>query len=195
MSFAEAATVPYGAMAPLYYLRDAGHVQNGQRVLIIGASGSVGLFAVQLARCLGAEVDGVCSARNTALVVSLGAACVFDYTSEDFTATGKVYDLIFDAAGKSSAARCKRLLAPGGKYLTIMKGGPSPRECARSLVVLRDLIEAGKLRTVIDRSYPLAQAAEAHRYAESGQRRGHVVITVTGAAADSTQSASTDQRN
>jgi len=180
MSYEEAATVPYGAMAPLYYLRDAGKVQRGQKVLIIGASGSVGTFAVQLATCFDADVTGVCSARNAAMVASLGAGKVIDYAKEDYTATGERYDLIFDAAGKSSSSKCKQALAPNGKYLSITKGGPSQRECALGLVFLRELIEAGKIGTVIDRCYPLEQAAEAHRYAESGLKHGHVVITVSG---------------
>jgi NADPH:quinone reductase-like Zn-dependent oxidoreductase len=180
MTYEEAATVPYGAMAPLYYLRDAGKVQSGQKVLIIGASGSVGMFAVQLATCFGADVTGVCGARNAEMVASLGANRVIDYTKDDYTATGDLYDLIFDAAGKSSSARCKKALAPNGTYLSILKGGPSQRQCALGLVFLKELIEAGKMGTVIDRCYPLEQAAEAHRYAETGRKQGHIVITVGG---------------
>jgi NADPH:quinone reductase-like Zn-dependent oxidoreductase len=179
MSYEQAAAVPYGALAALHYLRDAGHIQPGQRVLILGASGSVGTFAVQLANWLGAEVTGVCSARNAALVTSLGAADTIDYRTEDFTARGGRYDLIFDAAGKSSAAKSKAALAPTGAYLTIMKGGPSASERVRDLPFLTELIEAGKLRSVIDRSYPLEQVVEAHRYAESGQKQGSVVVTVS----------------
>jgi NADPH:quinone reductase-like Zn-dependent oxidoreductase len=184
MSYAEAATVPYGAMAALYYLRDEAQIHSGHKVLIIGASGSVGTFAVQLARCFGAAVTGVCSARNTGLVTSLGASAVIDYTKEDFTTRGDRFDLIFDAVGKSSAARCKPALAQNGRYLTITKGGPSPRQCALGLVFLKEMIEAGTIRSVIDRSFPLAQAAEAHRYAESGLKQGHVVITVADTVAD-----------
>jgi NADPH:quinone reductase-like Zn-dependent oxidoreductase len=178
MTYAEAATVPCGALAPLHYLRDQGKVQSGQKVLIIGASGSVGTYAVQLVRHFGAEVTGVCSARNVELVKSLGADQVIDYSREDFTERGERYDLIFDAVGKSSPSKSKQALTPNGTCLTITKGGPSERERARDLVYLKELIEAGKTKSAIDRCYPLEQIVEAHRYVESGQKRGNVVITV-----------------
>ena len=178
MTYEEAAAVPYGAIAPLHYLRDRGKVQRGQKVLIIGASGSVGTYAVQLAKHFGAEVAGVCGTRNFDLVKSLGADQVIDYAKEDFAATGDRYDFIFDAVGKSSPLKCKQALTPNGTYLTIMKGGASARERARDLVYLKELVEAGKLKSVIDRCYPLEQIVEAHRYVESGQKRGNVVITV-----------------
>jgi NADPH:quinone reductase-like Zn-dependent oxidoreductase len=178
MTYEEAACVPYGALAPLHYLRTTGRVRGGQRVLIVGASGSVGTFAVQLARHLGAEVTGVCSARNFDLVRSLGAQKVMDYTTEDFTATGDRYDLIFDAVGKSAAARCRPALAAGGRCLTITKGGPSESERKRDLGFLVELIEAGELRSVIDRSFPLEHIVEAHRYAESGRKHGSIAVTV-----------------
>ena len=178
MTYEEAACVPYGAIAPLHYLRDQGKVRSGQRVLIIGASGSVGTFAVQLARYFGAAVTGVCSARNFELVTSLGADELIDYTRQEFTESGGRYDLIFDAVGKSSAAKCKKALAPDGRYLTITKGGASESERRRDLAFLKELIEAGQLKAVIGRGFPLEQTAEAHRYVETGQKQGNVVITV-----------------
>jgi NADPH:quinone reductase-like Zn-dependent oxidoreductase len=178
LSYEEAAPVPNGGIAALYYLRDKGNVQSGQSVLIIGASGSVGTYAVQIARYFGAEVTGVCSTRNIELVKSLGANRVIDYTKEDFAAASDRYDLIFDAAGKSSLSECKKALTQRGIYLTIMKGGGTERERTRGLISLKEIIEAGKLKSVIDRCYRLEQTAEAHRYVDTGQKTGHVIITV-----------------
>ncbi len=173
LSYAEAAALPVGSMTALQLLR-RGQVQAGQKVLIYGASGSVGTFAVQLARHFGAEVTGVSSGANAALVRSLGAEHVIDYTREDFAQRSETYDLIFDAVGKSSAARSKQALKPGGRYISV---ATITRENTDDLNFLRELAEAEALKAVIDRRYPLAQAADAHRYVETGRKRGSVVLT------------------
>lgn len=177
LSFAEAAALPYGGLMALHFLRRA-EVQSGQRVLIYGASGAVGTAAVQIARHFGADVTGVCSTANLELVKSLGAQRVLDYTTEDNP--GRRYDLVFDAVGvrKSSALKvaCRDALVPGGKYVSVDRG--LPRMTASGLDVLRELAEAGALKPVIDREYPLERVAEAHRYVEQGHKRGNVVIAV-----------------
>ncbi len=157
---------------------NTGHVQRGQRVLILGASGSVGSYAVQIADYLGAEITGVCGTRNLEMVRALGAARVIDYTQEDFAETGARNDLIFDAAVKSTESKARKALAERGTYLTIMKGGGTASEWAQGLIFLKEMLEAGKLKSVIDRCYPLEQTADAHRYVDTGQKQGHVVITV-----------------
>lgn len=200
MSFVQAVGVPDGALGALNFLRDAGKLQRGQKVLINGASGAVGTYAVQLAKYFGAHVTAVCSAANVELVKSLGADNVIDYTKEDFTQRGDTFDLIFDAVGKSSFSRCKNLLNETGTYVTsvpapdfliqllwtrnsrgkkarfVAPGLRSSAQKAQDLAFLTQLIEAGALKSVVDRCYPMEQIRDAHRYVETGHKKGSVVI-------------------
>ena len=175
MTDEEAAALPVGGMTALYLLR-SGNLQSGQKVLVYGASGSVGTYAVQLARHhFDAEVTGVCSTANVELVRSLGAGQVIDYTKEDITRNGQVYDVLFDAVGKVSPSQRKSLLKENGAYLSIQT---TTSENVENLHTLIELVEAGKIKAVIDRRYPLEGVAEAHSYVETGHKRGNVLITV-----------------
>jgi NADPH:quinone reductase-like Zn-dependent oxidoreductase len=208
LSVEQAATVPLAGVTALQGLRDAGQIRSGQKVMIVGASGGVGTFAVQIAKWYGAEVTGVSSSRNLDLVRSIGADQVIDYTSEDYTRTGQRYDLIFQLAGTTSAAAFRRVLTARGRL--VLSSGDSPgriigpvgriikaallspfvgqtlvpliaKPSREDLEFLRQLIEAGSVRPVIDRTYPLSEAPEAIRYLETGRARGKVVISVSAA--------------
>lgn len=207
MSFDEAASICNGALTALPFLRDNGNIKRGQKVLINGAAGSIGTFAVQLAKHFGAEVTGVCSGANVEFVRSLGADKVIDYTKQDFTKTGQTYDIIFDAVGKSSFPKSKGALTKNGIYLTTVLSlgilmrtlfnkktdgkrvmfaatGMRPADAQiKDLAYIKCLIENGNLKTIIDRSYPLEHIAEAHSYVEKGHKRGNVVVTVVPAQA------------
>jgi NADPH:quinone reductase-like Zn-dependent oxidoreductase len=177
LTYEEAAAVP-GAGQTAWRCLQKGSIQPGQKILIYGASGAVGTYAVQLAsRHFGADVTGVCSGANLELVQSLGASQVMDYTRQDFTQSGATYDVIFDAVGKLAPAQGKKALKPGGVYLNVHANSGGDEEL-ETLLLLKELIEAGELRPVIDRVYPLEQIVEAHRYVEQGHKKGNVVITV-----------------
>jgi NADPH:quinone reductase-like Zn-dependent oxidoreductase len=196
VTYEEAAAIPYGGITALHFLKQ-GKIEAGQHVLIYGASGSVGTFAVQLAKHFGARVTGVCSTTNVTLVKSLGADQVIDYTQEDWTRSGETYDLLFDAVGKTSFPGCLKALKKEGVYLqplaapalslhmlwagmtsskTLIGGTATPK--TEDLIFLKELVEAGKIKPVIDRCYPLEQIVAAHRYVDQGHKKGDVVITV-----------------
>ena len=196
MSYEEAAAVPVGGLEALHFLRQ-GNIQSGQKVLINGAGGSIGTSAVQLAKYFGAEVTAVDSTMKLDMLRSIGADQVIDYTQEDFTKSGESYDVILDVVGKSTYSRSVKSLKKNGRYLLANPGlshmvrgkWTSMRSSKKvifgaagqkreDLIFLKELIEAGKIKSVIDRRYPLEQTAEAHRYVETGHKKGNVVITV-----------------
>lgn len=174
LTYEEAACIPVGGIAAMAYLRK-GDINNRKKVIIYGASGSVGTFAVQLAKYYGAEVTGVCSTANLDMVKSIGADKVIDYKKEDFTDQGEKYDLIFDAVAKASKSRCKRALLPGGKFISIHGRG---KESNDDLELLKGLAELEKIKPVIDKRYTLDEIVDAHRYVEQFHKKGNVVVIV-----------------
>lgn len=198
MSFEEAAAVPLAGLTALQALRDKGKISSGAKVLINGASGGVGTFAVQIAKSLGAVVTGVCSSKNVELVKSLGADEVIDYTKEDFTKRSQTYEIIFDVVAKKSFSDCKRALVPRGIYITTVPNSrfisqafwthfrPGKkatfimvRSSGKDLSFIRELIEAGKITSIIDRIFPLSEVAAAHAYCEEGHSRGKNIIRIS----------------
>jgi NADPH:quinone reductase-like Zn-dependent oxidoreductase len=196
LTYEEAATIPFGGNTALHFLKQA-NIQDGQKVLIYGASGSVGTYAVQIAKYFGAEVTGVCSTSNIDLVKSLGANKVIDYTKEHFSKNGETYNIIFDTVGKSSFSDCMKSLQKEGVYLqtlavpaislqmrwasitsskTLIGGTAVPT--AENLKFLKELVENGKIKHIIDRTYPLEQIIETHKYVDKGHKKGNVVIVV-----------------
>jgi NADPH:quinone reductase-like Zn-dependent oxidoreductase len=179
LTYEEAAAIPYGGLLALHFLKKS-NIPNRKKILIYGASGSIGTSAVQIARSYGEEVTGVCSTSNLELVKSLGADKVIDYTKEDISNRNESYDFIFDAVGKKKSSKLKmdskKALTPNGKYLSVDNGTSSP--CIEDLILLKEMVEEGKLKPVIDRRYTLEEMVEAHRYVDKGHKKGNVVITV-----------------
>jgi NADPH:quinone reductase-like Zn-dependent oxidoreductase len=196
-TFEESAAIPLAGNTALYFIRDLGKIRPGQKILIIGASGGIGTFAVQLAKFYGAEVTGVCSSTNLEMVKSLGADKVIDYTKENFLQNSKTYDIIFDVVGKTSFSKCKKILKKNGIYLvnlielsdifhilrSLLFGGKKVRggnaiANKENIIFLKQLVDSGKIKPVIDRCYPFEQTAEAFRYVEKGHKKGNVVINI-----------------
>jgi len=175
LTYEEAAALPIGATTALRLLRK-GNIQRGQKVLIYGASGSVGTYAIQLAKYFGAEVTAVCSTSNLEMVKSLGADHVIDYTKEDFSFRDERYDVIYDTVAKFSKSQYSNVLAPNGTFVSMAK--LDTKENMDNLIFIKELIEAGKLKAVIDRCYPLEEMVEAHRYVDAGHKKGNIVISV-----------------
>jgi NADPH:quinone reductase-like Zn-dependent oxidoreductase len=176
LNYAEAVAFPFGGFTALYFLKKA-KIQRGKKVLVYGASGAVGTAAIQLAKYFGAEVTGVCSTANLELVKSLGADKVIDYTKEDYANGNELFDIIFDAVGKISYTKSKKVLSPYAKYVSVISSGHT-KVVTEEQILLNTIIEEGKLISVIDRVYTLEQMVEAHRYVDKGHKKGNVVITV-----------------
>jgi NADPH:quinone reductase-like Zn-dependent oxidoreductase len=176
LSYEEAIAIPFGGVTALFFLKK-GNIQKGNKVMIYGASGAVGSLAVQIAKYYGAIVTGICSTTNIDLIKSLGADKTIDYMKEDFLADNDLYDIIFDTVGKISYTKIKTLLKPEGKFISVVTSGHAQSDI-KDLITLTELVEAGKIKPVIDRKYPFEQMVEAHRYVELGHKKGNVVITV-----------------
>lgn len=174
LSFAQAATIPVGGTTAISFLRKA-NIQEGHSILIYGASGSVGTFTIQLAKYYGAEVTAVCSTSNLSLVKSLGADFVIDYTKEDFSESDKKYDIVFDAVGKAAKSQCKKVLKTGGTLMNVMQSGKSN---PGDMMFLKKIIESGKMKPAIDRTYTLETIQDAHRYVENGHKKGNVSVQI-----------------
>ena len=175
LTYEKAAAVPAGALTALLHMQKV-NVQKGKKILIYGASGSVGTYAVQIAKYYGGEVTGVCSTSNLELVKSIGADKVVDYTKEDFSKIGEIYDIIFDAVFKISKLKCKNILKDNGIFDSSHSKIPEPK--TKDLIFIKELIEKNKLKPVIDKTYPMEQIVEAHRYVDKGHKKGNVIITI-----------------
>ncbi len=175
LTYEKAAAVPAGALTALLHIQKV-NVQKGKKILIYGASGSVGTYAVQIAKYYGGEVTGVCSTSNLELVKSIGADKVIDYTKEDFSKSGEIYDIVFDAVYKISKSKCKNILKDNGIFDSSHSKIPEPK--TKDLIFIKELIEKNKLTPVIDKTYPMEQIVEAHRYVDKGHKKGHVIIKI-----------------